>query len=288
MPDFHDMVMSVATGWCSLWLLTACACFNLRGAVNKTKQPMTPTVTTQPTVIDFNFESSASHGCAVGWTCVGTHTYVLDVYKKLISNGGNIDYVLGSMFQKGNQGKNVLVLGGDDATGTARSLPFVLPVGTNTVRFVAGGGADAPSGLYVKDMSTGATVCYAKCDDNSDVLKERNCDASKAGGKQVYIFVQDVSKGTWGKLIIDNIQFLNREKRVLARPTGRRGEHSHSLCFHAHTECTPTAQSAVLANTNVGLSCAQRRSRITGSFGLGVGARVPRQTLVRGPTCKRV
>ena len=48
---------------------------------------------------------------------------------------------------------------GDGTKGTATSAPFKIPPTVTLLTFMRAGGADAPSGVYVKIMEGGTVVC---------------------------------------------------------------------------------------------------------------------------------
>jgi len=119
----------------------------------------------------------------------------------------------------GPQGQQYLLVGGDLSVGSATSAEFTLPSTIQEAQYYRMGGADSPSGLYIKDAKTGETICgpSASAGEDTDVFFEQSCDLSTSGGSMVYIFVQDknAATATFGKVLIDDIHFLDVNGDIL-------------------------------------------------------------------------
>ena len=100
------------------------------------------------------------------------------------------------------------MLGCDSTTGTATSSAFLLPATATTIRLRRAGGADAPSGIYVRRQSDDATLAQNNDGTDTDVLFSVDLTFN-AGGSAVYIHLEDAASGSWGKLAIDHVEFFD-------------------------------------------------------------------------------
>jgi len=192
--------------------------------LSPTETPTTsPTAASFPPVaIDFNFEAKykdisntdvagatdSDGACPRGWTCTG----VAQVKDENYINDNKYNYA-------GQQGQQYLLVGGDLSVGSATSAEFTLPSTIAMAQYYRMGGADAPSGFYIKDAKTSATICGpdASAGADTDVFFEQQCDLSSAAGKMVYIFIQDknAATATFGKVLIDDIHFIDVNGNIL-------------------------------------------------------------------------
>jgi len=192
--------------------------------LSPTETPTTsPTAASFPPVaIDFNFEAKyrdisntdvagatdSDGACPRGWTCTG----VAQVKDENYINDNKYNYA-------GQQGQQYLLIGGDLSVGSATSAEFTLPSTIKEAQYYRMGGADTPSGLYIKDAKTSETICgpSASAGEDTDVFFEQTCDLSTSGGRMVYIFVQDknADTATFGKVLIDDIHFLDVNGDIL-------------------------------------------------------------------------
>jgi len=100
-------------------------------------------------------------------------------------------------------------LGCDSDVGSATSVPFVLPVGTSRVEFLRAGGADAGSGLYVKDAS-GSVLCAAETGTKTDTFFDDSCIGLESfGGEIVHLYLADAHTSGWGNAYFDDIKVVD-------------------------------------------------------------------------------
>ena len=112
------------------------------------------------------------------------------------------------------------------------------------------GGADAPSGFYIKDAKTSATICgpTASAGADTDVFFEQQCDLSSAAGKMVYIFIQDknAATATFGKVLIDDIHFIDVNGNILGNARyfkeDTRSTGSCRTRWRRTSRCTPSSR----------------------------------------------
>ena len=165
--------------------------------------------------IDFALEYTSDGACPVGWTCTGE-----------AQGWDGTEVGPSSSYAGGYAGNGYLVVGADSSLGTATSAQFWLGSGINTVDFARCGGADWPSGFYVKSADDDSTVCSATDGTDTDDFFETSCDVSSFAGGLVYIFVEDAQDSSWGKVYIDNIRFTddagNERTCELGAPRPRR------------------------------------------------------------------
>jgi len=100
-------------------------------------------------------------------------------------------------------------LGCDSDVGSATSVPFVLPVGTSRVEFLRAGGADAGSGLYVKDAS-GSVLCAAETGTHTDTFFDDSCIGLESfWGEIVHLYLADAHTSGWGNAYFDDIKVVD-------------------------------------------------------------------------------
>ena len=102
----------------------------------------------------------------------------------------------------------MLSVGCDQTKGLATSNAFVLPADVMSLRFVRSGGADSPSGLYVKLADSFQVIALSRDGANTDDMFEVELPLSAYAGKSVYIEVMDLQESSWGKVAIDNIRLI--------------------------------------------------------------------------------
>jgi len=123
----------------------------------------------------------------------------------------------------GQQGQQYLAVGGNQSVGKATTAEFTLPADVSTMSWFRMGGADAPSGVYVKLADCNGTECVvceptAGGDGNLDtnVFFETSCDVSGAAGKLVYIEVSDEDTGlSFARVIVDDFHYMDMNGNIL-------------------------------------------------------------------------
>ena len=143
----------------------------------------------------FDFETDATGSCPQGWTCTGSAA---------VQSLGSLDS--GCPVSSGHNGAHVLSVGCDQTKGLATSNAFVLPADVMSLRFVRSGGADSPSGLYVKLADSFQVIALSRDGANTDDMFEVELPLSAYAGKSVYIEVMDLQESSWGKVAIGNIR----------------------------------------------------------------------------------
>jgi len=149
--------------------------------------------------LNLDFEEGSVGSCPVNWSCSG------DALTASPSNAAGCG-VAGS-------GQNGLLYGKagcDASTGTFTSNTFTLPENIGSVSFLRAGGADGGSGFYVKRASDDAVLCSSEDGTDSDTFFEDSCGGlSSYEGTDAYIQISDNQNSGWGKVYVDNIQFLS-------------------------------------------------------------------------------
>ena len=130
--------------------------------------------------IDFALEYTSDGACPVGWTCTG---------EAQCWDGTQVGPSWS--YAGAYTGNGYLVVGADGDMGTATSDPFFLDSSVSTVKFARCGGADSPSGLYVKSADDDSTICSDTNGWDTDEFFETSCDVSSFAGGMVYIFIED-------------------------------------------------------------------------------------------------
>jgi len=122
----------------------------------------------------------------------------------------------------GQQGQQYLAVGGNQSKGKATTAEFALPADVSTMSWFRMGGADAPSGVYVKlaEKNETETVCKPTSggagDMDTNVFFETSCDVSSAAGKLVYLEVSDEDTAeSFARVIVDDIHFMDRNGNIL-------------------------------------------------------------------------
>lgn len=118
----------------------------------------------------------------------------------------------------GVDGRGFLALGDDDTRGRAVSASFYVPKQAYWFAWRRGGGADPPSGLFLRRKVDKKPICGptgAHGEDTND-LRSRRCDlrafqASKYASEPVFVEVRDVSEGGWAKVQVDHLRFLGED-----------------------------------------------------------------------------
>ncbi|MCX6117682.1 MAG: hypothetical protein NT027_09085 [Proteobacteria bacterium] len=78
----------------------------------------------------------------------------------------------------------------DNDTGSATSAAFVIPQGADHLSFIMAGGADSPSGVYVKSVSDNSVLCSSTTGTNTDTFFSDLCTGLSAYvGTPAYICV---------------------------------------------------------------------------------------------------
>ena len=111
-------------------------------------------------------------------------------------------------FPSNGDGVGYLNIGGDRDRGSAVSEPFVLPKGANGVGFLRCGGANAPSGVSVKNADTAEVLCTSTIGTNTNNFFAAVCSfgGDSMAGQTVQIEIQDVQRSGWGKVFVDNFR----------------------------------------------------------------------------------
>jgi hypothetical protein len=144
-----------------------------------------------------DFETGSVGSCPTGWICTGDAELASSSDGQGCVIAGNIN---GTSYAKA---------GCDATTGTMTSANFTLPARVGSILFRRAGGANSPSGFYVKRASDGVTLCSSTNGTDSDTFFEDSCDGLSAyEGTLAYIYLDDQDTGGWGKVYIDNIRML--------------------------------------------------------------------------------
>ncbi len=188
---------------------TAVNISSTNAGVNRNIKVVVPNSTvgaTPPVALNFDFESGTSGACPDGWTCTGD---------AMLASTGNGQ---GCVVAGGISGSQYLKAGCDSTLGTARSQNFTLPVGTDHVRALRAGGADAStgSGWFIKKSSDDSILCSAQNGTDSDVFFTDDCTGlSTFAGTSVYVYVIDNVNSGWGKTYLDNIRVMDAGNNIL-------------------------------------------------------------------------
>ena len=166
--------------------------------------PPSPSPLSTSVVISFDFETDAIGTCPHGWTCTGSAA---------VQSVASLPD--GCPIASGTTGSHVLSIGCDDDTGTATSSIFTLPAGIASLKFKRSGGADAPSGFYVKLEENNAVVAQSNDGTDTDNMFEVTLSLSDYAEQAVYIEVSDQQQSSWGKVAIDDIRFYNDQGESL-------------------------------------------------------------------------
>ena len=80
------------------------------------------------------------------------------------------------------------------------------------------GGADSPSGFYVKRAADNKVLCSATngVDQNYPFVADKCGGLANHTGFSVYMIAQDLATGGWGKVYIRSIQFKSADGNVIA------------------------------------------------------------------------
>jgi len=143
---------------------------------------------------DYGFELGTAGSCPPNWTCTG------DAMTASSSDGGYPCSIAG-----GIEGDKYGKAGCDNTIGTLTSDIFILPSGSDHLRFLRAGGANGPtSGVFVKRASDNAVLCSSTNGADTDTFFEDSCSGlSPYVGESVYIYVVDATSGGWGKTYVD-------------------------------------------------------------------------------------
>eukprot|EP00964_Phaeocystis_antarctica_P015357 scaffold8492_cov71-Phaeocystis_antarctica.AAC.3 len=163
-----------------------------------------PPLPSPSVVISFDFETDAIGTCPHGWTCTGSAA---------VQSVASLPD--GCPIASGITARHVLSIGCDDDTGTATSSIFTLPAGIASLKFKRSGGADAPSGFYVKLEENNAVVAQSNDGTDTDNMFEVTLSLSDYAEQAVYIEVSDQQQSSWGKVAIDDIRFYNDQGESL-------------------------------------------------------------------------
>lgn len=109
----------------------------------------------------------------------------------------------------------MFAFGDDQTTGSATSLKFTIGQSFAKLRWQRSGGADVPSGLYLKLTETNKPVPECEPDGthgkDTNAMQYHDCDVSKYVGKSVYFEISDRIAAGWGKVAVDDITFFDAD-----------------------------------------------------------------------------
>lgn len=137
-------------------------------------------------------------------------------------------------FCGGSRAKNIegnyFLASGDKCVGYVRSKSFIIPDNADYFTFLRAGGADAPSGFYVRRTSDGSVICQDNWGKNTNNLTLRICRNLKNFiGENAYIEIRDDQSSGWGKVYIDNIvlhETMNNKKNYIYTPNAAISGHN--------------------------------------------------------------
>jgi len=150
-------------------------------------------------------DSDGDGGCPTGWTCTG------DAQEMQCSNS-----IVSGVLSNCDSDGGFFQVAGDSETGEAVSDSFYLPSDATTIKYTRGGGADSPSGLYVKTVASDAIICQSTDGTDADNFFEVTGDISSGQGLEVYVELLDSQSSGWGKVWIDEIEFLDSSGNSLS------------------------------------------------------------------------
>jgi len=167
-----------------------------------------------------SFEGPYSGACPYGFNCTGYSRVCEHPPLQHSCNHpgiGNVD------------GKKYLLVGNDEDSATATSVPFYLPSKIQSISWLRSGGSDAPSGVSVRLVGSGKVICQLHGGDDTNVFFEEVCDSlADYESKPVYICIVNTHTGIWSKVLIDNIHLkdqwgesLDHAGHVHLSPTSR-------------------------------------------------------------------
>ena len=156
--------------------------------------------------VDFSFDDSPWGVCPQGWTCSGDATkqekgYGLEQYEC-----------------HGVVGAGYFHFGGDQSEGEANSNIFQVPATATTLSWMRAGGANSPSGFYLKKAADGAVLCEKTNGADTDTLFSESCDVSNVAGQSVFINIKDTKSNNWGKVYVDDIKFTDESGNEVSIP----------------------------------------------------------------------
>ena len=137
--------------------------------------------------LDFEpWHDSPGSGCPSGWDCTDCPNCQLPGTAHNPSWADDWD------------GDGWLYIAGDMDIGSVKTRAFSLPEDATKLTFLRSGGADSPSGVFVKTTSDDTEVCGSTDGSNTNTFFEAECVlASGYGGQSVYILASagDATEG---------------------------------------------------------------------------------------------
>ncbi len=156
------------------------------------------------TGVDFNFENSTVGSCPTGWVCDGDAVTVSAIPVTCGGAAGNIE------------GVNYLKVACDATVGSTNSSNFVLPTSIDRMEFTRAGGANSPSGVYLKYSSNNTIIASSLTGTDTNVLfPDEIASLSDYAGVEVSVYTLDATTGGWGKVYLDNFTFWDSSDNKL-------------------------------------------------------------------------
>jgi len=183
----------------------------------------TTTTTEDPRIklkFPIDFEGPFSGTCPYGFTCSGYSRVCEHPPLQHSCNHPGIDQV---------QGNKYLLVGNDEDSATATSVPFYLPSNVKKIRWLRSGGSDAPSGVSVRLVGSGEALCTLQGGKDTNVFFEEVCDGlADYASQPVYICVVNTHVGIWSKVLVDDFRMED--------------QWGDSLDHSGHVELSPTTR----------------------------------------------
>ena len=172
---------------------------------------LTPSLTPSlpPTPCSFTFENQTIGLCPHGWSCTGSTTSVPYPSAYGVVTGNSRPDGHSSWNYIGAQGSKFFMIAGDGAEGTATSESFILPPEATHMEFLATGGANPPSGLYLK-LLNGSQVAFGAYAVDTNTFGHVSVPLPVVESP-VYLYASKPGVGNyyWDKLFLDNIYFTD-------------------------------------------------------------------------------
>jgi len=149
-----------------------------------------------------SFEDAYAGRCPDGFTCTGfSKVCKHPALTQSCTHPGiaNVD------------GKKYLLVGNDKDSATATSVPFYLPSKITSIRWLRSGGSDAPSGISVRLVGSGESICKLQGGQDTNIFFEEVCDGlADYPSQAVYICIVNTHVGVWSKVLVDDIHLQDQ------------------------------------------------------------------------------
>lgn len=207
----------------------------------------------------FDFESDYIGACPSGWLCRGS-AGVRD-WREMPA---------GCELTGGAGGNHVFKVGCDQFFhGVASSAPFILPVGVAALRYKRSGGADAGSGVWVRDADTGEIIGSSDRGDETQVMFAVSISLVGGGGRRVYIELRETHASAIKGVVVDDLRLTGAFGGTLEplnctdiTPDPELGQCSMEWC--TSPSIIDSGHDCYAGTSEEKCSCSQGEARLTG------------------------